>query len=180
MKNNYDAKKAMKMLAKVCKEDNRIYYQNGDGGQTLVSDGRCIITVTTSDFEQYKDECFKKKELSSFDLKSFFGKYSTDLFDVFPTIITVDVGRYNCRVFKVVDDAGHARYMTLNQDYVDIIPYTINNFFDTKVSLTDVYSDEVTLPLLHIDADKEGNFICGFMILPVRFNVKEEINEIIK
>jgi len=180
MKNNYDAKKAMKMLAKVCKDDNRIYYQNGDGGQTLVSDGRCIITVTTSDFEQYKDECFKKKELSSFDLKSFFGKYSTDLFDISPTIITVDVGRYKCRVFKVADETGYTRYMTLNQDYVDIIPYTIDNFVDTKVSLTDVNSDRIISPLVHIDTDHEGSFVCGFMILPVRFNVKEEINKIIK
>lgn len=163
MKTNY--KRAMKNLYKV-KKSRYIYYQYV-GNVTLVSDGSCIITVPSIDFEAYKDEAFGKAEILQNN------KLSEMLRDMVNrdctasklTTILINITKDKlCRVFKVNNEL-----VAINEAYVDVVRDTIHGD-----CLAYAYGTDGKSPIFKIDM--LSDMTTGFAILPINCNVKDVLN----
>lgn len=165
-------KRALKNLGKM---GLNIYYQHLDNGLTLLSDSHIVINVYTEEFNNLKDECFKKNVFKEYNLLELFELNKNKRFKVkkTPLCIELDDGRV-VSVFKSTED-GKNVFTGIDKSFIDII----NDIY--LVSWQHLYKpmEERLCPIIHAQWAYD-EFYGGFMILPVNTDIQNTVKDIME
>lgn len=153
-----NVKRALKTLAK---GNNRIMFEQLENKRYMLSDGRIIVTVSETDFNEHK-ELFKElceTALSRIALK----EASARTKSVRVTTVSIQIGEHTARVVKADNCLGAVNEMFLDVFY----DLGLNFYFETREEQT----DKIKCPLFQsmVVNGKVENFNA---ILPINVDVK--------
>lgn len=168
MKTNY--KRALKGLLSMA-ENKMLYYQPiNKANYMLVSDGKCIITVPTLDFEESKTY-LKATWSERMDLSKFLDKSDREEANkATPTTLLIEDTNNNriIRVYKVGNELA-----AINNKYHEIVKDTI--YIDT---LNHCYAQDKMHAIRWVDRGVDGIIKGGFVIMPIYMDVTSTLKHL--
>lgn len=166
-------KRAFKALVK--NGEGTIYYLAFNGGNYLVGNAHCVITVSESDFQDNFDviNTNKVKLVNSECLLDVCRKCAEYLDTEYmkPTTVSIMVGTTNTQVLKT---SNTKRLVVVNKEYLQCLE-------DSGSTMLHVSRKDTSIrePLFEMLTDEKQELVKFFCVLPIHCDVENVLNDVL-
>ena len=166
-------KRAFKTLVK--NGEGTIYYLTFNGGNYLVGNAHCIITVSESDFHDNFDVINTNKvRLVNSECLLDVARKCTEHLDteyMKPTTVSIMVGKTNTQVLKT---SRTKRLTVVNKEYMQCLD-------DVGSTMLYVSKQDTSIrePLFEMLTDEKQELVKFFCVLPIKCDVENVLNDVL-